>query len=317
MQKTYYVYIMASKNRAIYIGMGNDLRHRCWEHKTEAKEGFSKKYKTKNLVYFESFDDVRDAINREKQLKGWRRSRKVALIESKNPKWSDLSRDWFQSAPEILRLRPRVAQPAAQDDIHENSDRNEREWTELKFYPKTTVLRLHSRDGMNRLSRVMLRQLSEAVKIVPSDKPLILTGNKNFFSAGADLHEVAALSAAKAYEFAQAGQVLMNAIDQFPAPVYAAVEGYCLGGGLDLALACDYRMAAPNAVFGHRGAALGLITGWGGTQRLPRLIGKGRALQMFCAAEKVAAALAFEIGLVHAIADDPLQEVIARLNANV
>lgn len=308
---------MASKNRAIYIGMGNDLRHRCWEHKTEAKEGFSKKYKTKNLVYFESFDDVRDAINREKQLKGWRRSRKVALIESKNPKWSDLSRDWFQSAPEILRLRPRVAQPAAQDDIHENSDRNEREWTELKFYPKTTVLRLHSRDGMNRLSRVMLRQLSEAVKIVPSDKPLILTGNKNFFSAGADLHEVAALSAAKAYEFAQAGQVLMNAIDQFPAPVYAAVEGYCLGGGLDLALACDYRMAAPNAVFGHRGAALGLITGWGGTQRLPRLIGKGRALQMFCAAEKAAAALAFEIGLVHAIADDPLQEVIARLNANV
>ena len=69
--------------------------------------------------------------------------------------------------------------------------------------------------------------------------------------------------------------------------------------------------------FGHRGAALGLITGWGGTQRLPRLIGKGRALQMFCAAEKVAAPLAFEIGLVHAIADDPLQEVIARLNANV
>ena len=62
MQKTYYVYIMASNNRAIYIGMGNDLRHRCWEHKTEANEGFSKKYKTKRLVYFESFDDVRDAL---------------------------------------------------------------------------------------------------------------------------------------------------------------------------------------------------------------------------------------------------------------
>ena len=313
MQKTYYVYIMASNNRAIYIGMGNDLRHRCWEHKTEANEGFSKKYKTKKLVYFESFDDVRDAINREKQLKGWRRSRKVALIESKNPKWSDLSRDWFQSSPEVLRLRPRVARPAPQDDKSKRAwVEREREWVELKFYSKATILRLHSHDGMNRLSRSMLKQLSEAI-----NKPLILTGNKTFFSAGADLHEVAALSGPPAYEFAQAGQALMKAVDQFPAPVYAAIEGYCLGGGFDLALACDYRMAAPNAVFGHRGAALGLITGWGGTQRLPRLIGKGRALQMFCAAEKVAAPLAFEIGLVHAIADDPLQEVIARLNANV
>src|SRR5947207_5032141 len=113
------------------------------------------------------------------------------------------------------------------------------------------------------------------------------------------------------------GQRLMNSIEFLPVPVYAAISGYCMGGGLDLALACHRRIASPNAIFGHRGAALGLITGWGGTQRLPRLVGKGRALQMFCAAEKVAATLAFEIGLVHAIADDPLQEVIARLNANV
>ncbi len=305
MQKTYYVYIMASKNRAIYIGMGSDLHHRTWEHKTEAKEGFSKKYKTKRLVYFESFEDVRDAINREKQLKGWRRSRKVALIESKNPKWSDLSRDWFQSSSKVLRLRPPIARAAAQ------ADEREREWIELRFYPKATVLRLHSHNGMNRLSRAMLRQLSEAINIVPGDKPLILAGNKNIFSAGADLHEVAALSAGQAYEFAQTGQALMNAIDQFPAPVYAAIEGYCMGGGLDLALACDYRIAAPNAVFGHRGAALGLITGWGGTQRLPRLIGKGRALQMFCAAEKVDANEALRIGLIYAIVEDPLKRAIA------
>ena len=312
MRKTYYVYIMASKNRAIYVGMGNDLHRRCWEHKTEAKEGFSKKYKTKNLVYFESFEDVRDAINREKQLKGWRRSRKVALIESKNPEWSDLSRDWFQSPSEVLRLRPRVARAASQDDKTERARCElEREWVELKFYPKATVLRLHSHDGMNRLSRVMLRHLSEAIKITPNDKPLILTGNKNFFSAGADLHEIVALNSVQAHEFAKTGQALMNLIDQFPAPVYAAIEGYCMGGGLDLALACDYRIAAPNAVFGHRGAALGLITGWGGTQRLPRLIGKGRALQMFCAAEKMDANEALQIGLIHAIAEDPLERAIA------
>jgi enoyl-CoA hydratase/carnithine racemase/predicted GIY-YIG superfamily endonuclease len=309
MQKTYYVYIMASKNRAIHVGMGNDLRERCWEHKTEAKEGFSKKYKTKRLVYFESFDDVRNAINREKQLKGWRRSRKVALIESKNPKWSDLSHDWFRSSPEVLRLRPRAARATAQDD------KKETEWIELKFHPRVTVLRLHSYDGTNRLSRVMLKQLGGAIKVIPSDKPLILTGNKKCFSSGADLHEIAALKGPEAYDFAKMGQTLMNAIDHFPAPVYAAIEGYCLGGGLDLALACDVRLAAPNAIFGHRGSALGLITGWGGTQRLPRLIGKGRALQMFCAAEKVDAELALRIGLVQTIADDPLRAAKGHLNS--
>ena len=106
------------------------------------------------------------------------------------------------------------------------------------------------------------------------------------------------------------GQCLMLAVDQFPAPVCAAVYGYCMGGGLDLALACDMRIAHPHAVFGHRGAALGLITGWGGTQRLPRLVGRGKALEMFVAAEKITAAKGLEIGLVDQIADDPIQSAI-------
>jgi enoyl-CoA hydratase/carnithine racemase len=195
-------------------------------------------------------------------------------------------------------------------------DKKEKQWIELKFYSKVTVLRLHSHDGMNRLSRVVLKQLSDGIKAIPRDKPLILTGNNKFFSAGADLHEIAALTGPAAYDFAKMGQALMNSIDRFPAPVYAAIEGYCLGGGLDLALACDFRVAAPNAIFGHRGAALGLITGWGGTQRLPRLIGKGRALQMFCAAEKIGATLAFAIGLVNAVAENPLEEAVARLTAS-
>jgi enoyl-CoA hydratase/carnithine racemase len=84
-----------------------------------------------------------------------------------------------------------------------------------------------------------------------------------------------------------------------------------MGGGLDLALACHRRFAAPNAVFGHRGAALGLITGWGGTQRLPRLVGKGTALQMFVAAEKITADHAMRIGLVNAVAEDPVQYCVS------
>jgi enoyl-CoA hydratase/carnithine racemase len=99
-------------------------------------------------------------------------------------------------------------------------------------------------------------------------------------------------------------------LEDYPAPVIAAVEGRCMGGGLDLVLACHRRIAAPSAVFGHRGATLGLITGWGGTQRLPRLIGKGQALELFVAAEKVTAPRALEIGLIDTIADHPLAEAL-------
>src|SRR5436309_5703648 len=133
----------------------------------------------------------------------------------------------------------------------------------------------------------------------------MITGNDKFFSAGADLHEISLLTAAEAFEFSRQGQTLIQSIDHFAVPVIAAIRGYCMGGGMDLALACDYRIAAPNAVFGHRGASLGLITGWGGTQRLPRLIGRARAMQMFLLAEMVKADEALRIGLVDKIADDP------------
>ena len=141
-------------------------------------------------------------------------------------------------------------------------------------------------------------------------KALIITGNEKFFSAGADLNEIAQLSGARAFEFSRAGQALTLAVDRFPVPVIAAIRGYCMGGGMDLALACDYRIAAPNAVFGHRGASLGVMTGWGGTQRLPRLIGKARAMQMFLLAEMVKAEEALRIGLVDEIADDPVSDAV-------
>jgi enoyl-CoA hydratase/carnithine racemase len=144
-------------------------------------------------------------------------------------------------------------------------------------------------------------------------RPLIITGNQHFFSAGADLNEIAELTGPASYEFSAMGQALMNAVANFPAPTCAAVWGYCMGGGLDLALACRYRIAHPHAIFGHRGAALGLITGWGGTQRLPRLVGKAKALEMFLAAEKVHSKQALEIGLIDGIDDDPLSASIRRI----
>jgi len=183
------------------------------------------------------------------------------------------------------------------------------------------IVRLTSPDGTNRLTSGCVRALTGAIGELRDElkrhvRPLIITGNRQFFSVGADLNEIAALTGPEAYEFSGMGQALMNAIAGYPAPVVAAIEGHCMGGGLDLALACQRRIAAPHAVFGHRGAALGLMTGWGGTQRLPRLIGKGRAMELFVAAEKISAARALEIGLVDAIADDPVAEAMRRLQVN-
>jgi enoyl-CoA hydratase len=173
------------------------------------------------------------------------------------------------------------------------------------------VIQLVSADDTNKLRMARITALHRALQELSAEaesgnlKRLIITGNNKFFSAGADLNEISQLTAAQAFEFSRAGQALMLAIDQFPVPVIAAMRGYCMGGGMDLALACDYRIAAQNAVFGHRGASLGVMTGWGGTQRLPRLIGKARAMQMFLLAEMVKADEALRIGLVDAIADDP------------
>jgi enoyl-CoA hydratase len=188
----------------------------------------------------------------------------------------------------------------------------------LESSGRITIIRLASSDGTNRLTRRVVLELTEAVRQLRNDtslNPLIITGNDKFFSAGADLEEIVALNAADALGFSLAGQVLMNTIERFPAPTCAVISGYCMGGGLDLALACRHRVAAPNAIFGHRGAALGLITGWGGTQRLPRLIGKGGALQIFLAAEKVHAREALAIGLVDKISQDPLSAAVDQMAA--
>jgi enoyl-CoA hydratase/carnithine racemase len=176
------------------------------------------------------------------------------------------------------------------------------------------VLRLCSGDDTNRLTRACVVALHEIIQRIGAESlPLVITGNANFFSAGAELKEIAALDGASAYQFSKLGQALMRSLEEFPAPVQAAVSGYCMGGGLDLALACHRRIAAPNAVFGHRGAALGLITGWGGTQRLPRLLGKSMALQIFVAAEKISARQALAMGLVEAVVDDPVAEALRRI----
>src|ERR1051325_166459 len=111
--KRYYVYLLSNKRKTVlYTGMCNDLRRRAWEHKTGAVPGFTKKYNCDQLVHCEESDEVTDTIAREKQIKGWTRAKKEALIATKNPEWRDLASDWYDTA----RTSGSFAVCAAQDD---------------------------------------------------------------------------------------------------------------------------------------------------------------------------------------------------------
>ena len=96
MMEQYYVYVMTNKSRTLYTGITNNLERRVYEHKNKLIEGFTKKYNITKLVYYEISNDVEAAITREKQIKGWLRRKKIALIESVNPQWKDLSKGWFR-----------------------------------------------------------------------------------------------------------------------------------------------------------------------------------------------------------------------------
>jgi enoyl-CoA hydratase len=174
---------------------------------------------------------------------------------------------------------------------------------------RVRIIRLNRPAERNPLSGTTLDELEAAVAALAGRadvSALVFTGAGDVFASGANIRELATLTPDAALAFAQRGQRLMQLVAAAPQLTIAAVNGYCMGGGLDLALACDLRVAASTAVFAHPGARLGIITGWGGTQRLPRLVGPARALDIFLTARRVPAEEAFEIGLVQCIADPVL-----------
>jgi enoyl-CoA hydratase len=177
---------------------------------------------------------------------------------------------------------------------------------ELQRYDGSLVIRFTRAEIRNPLSIGVLVELDKALDDLTDVVKVIFTGTGNVFASGADLREIASVSASDAREFALRGQHLMDRIASLPQETIAAINGYCYGGALDLALACDRRIASPNATFAHPGASLGIITGWGGTQRLPRLVGTANALEMFFTASPGNAKRALAIGLVDAIEIDPL-----------
>lgn len=176
--------------------------------------------------------------------------------------------------------------------------------------PISAIVRLNAAAERNALSLATLEELDSVVSTLITRaelKAIIFTGTGDVFASGANIRELRALTPATAQEFARRGQHLFQKIADASQLTIAAVNGYCMGGGLDLALACDLRYASPDAIFAHPGARLGTITGWGGTQRLPRLIGTARALEMFATAKRVTSSEALEIGLVNRIGDPVLE----------
>jgi enoyl-CoA hydratase len=163
------------------------------------------------------------------------------------------------------------------------------------------IIRFNRPEIRSPLSVAVLVELDKILDAI-SDETIIFTGIGDVFASGADLREIAKVTGETAKDYALRGQSLMNKIASKNA--IAFVNGFCFGGALDLALSCKKRIATPNAVFCHPGANLGIMTGWGGTQRLPRLIGEAKALEMFLTAKRVDAEEALRIGLVDDIYED-------------
>lgn len=145
----------------------------------------------------------------------------------------------------------------------------------------------------------------------PAIETVVFTGSGDTFASGANLKEIAETDQGSAREFALRGQNLMQKIYHSNKITVAAIDGFCMGGALDLALSCKRRIASPRSVFAHPGASLGIITGWSGTQLLPRLVGEAKALEMFLTAKRVNASEALRIGLIDEIAENPLEFSLA------
>ena len=162
-------------------------------------------------------------------------------------------------------------------------------------------------ESLNALNVQTIAEIREAVQLVYDDKNIraaIVTGaGEKAFVAGADIREIAELNEVNARKFAENGQEVFSMIEECEKPIIAAVNGFALGGGCELAMACHLRIASANAKFGQPEVNLGVIPGYGGTQRLTNLVGKGKALELMMTGDMISAQVALRLGLVNQVVD--------------
>ena len=174
---------------------------------------------------------------------------------------------------------------------------------------KIAVLTIARPDKLNALNHITLSDLKVAIQEIWEDekcKAVIITGSgEKAFIAGADIEEIAALNTSNAKAFSENGQEIFNLIEECPKPVIAAINGYALGGGCELALACHLRIASRNAKLGLPEVSLGIMPAFGGTQRLTSLIGKGKALEMMMTGKMITSEEAASIGLINKLVNKP------------
>ncbi len=177
---------------------------------------------------------------------------------------------------------------------------------------------------LNALTASTIREIGDAISVAMNDeavKGVLLTGaGEKAFVAGADIKEINELNMYEGRQLSREGQRIFSAIELAPKPVIAVINGFALGGGLELAMACHFRLASENAKFGQPEVNLGLLPGYGGTQRLPRLIGRGRAMELLLTGDMIDARRAYEIGLVNKVLPagqlmDEARKMLHKINA--
>jgi methylglutaconyl-CoA hydratase len=295
----YYVYVMSSKSRVLYVGITNNIHRRVWEHQHDVLPGFTSKYRVHRLVYFERFQYVHNAIAREKAIRGWLRQKKIALIQAENPTWGDLSESWFNRKL-VLRF--------AQDDSSRESGpgfKMNYSTLQLAFEVGIATLTLNRPDNRNAISYELIDELLRALEEVKNSSAhvLIVTGAGKAFCSGMDLDNLKALTdrtPEQNLEDSRKMASVFRSLYDFPKPTIAAVNGAAVAGGTGIATLCDFTLAVPDAKFGYTEVRIGFVPAIVSTFLL-RQVGEKIARALLLTGRLFDAQEALRIGLINEI----------------
>src|SRR5581483_2996224 len=292
--RRFYVYILASKSRVLYTGVTDNIWRRTWEHQHDVNPGFTSDYRVHRLVYYETFQYAGNAIAREKQIRGWLRRKKIALIEAGNPTWEDLSANWYgeirltgaAGGQQVLRVaqddkgldecrhggncKPKQVLRSAQDDKPSEDCKGLETSTmayntlQVIFEDRLALVTLNRPEKRNAVSFELVDELMAALDEIEHSaaQVAIITGAGKAFCAGMDLEELKSLLG-KSHDENVSDSARMakmfRRLYEFPKATIAAVNGAAIAGGTGLATMCDFTLAVPEAKFGYTEVRIGFV----------------------------------------------------------